>query len=896
GSSSALQFTFSGIGPFTAEVSDGTSNTTYNALSATDSKLVTPGQTTDYMLVRIRDRYCDNTSPNGIAQRVTVNAAPTLYPATLTRVCNNTATAYTLTMEFDGGDPNSYAAVPASLGSISQAANGRYVYTSTPISNNTNFSVAIDDANACGPVTITDNYTCPCITQAGTLNNNLVQACDGSPLTIPAQTGAVLDANDAVQYVVHTNPGNPLASAVKTVNSNTIPQFGLNLGQTYFVTAIYGNDLGGGTVNSSDACFVFSNSSRIRFNALPTATMSGNNTICQFQSTPLNFNFTGAAPFTVTYDTVNQVTPTVATLAGTTGSVSVSPLDSTIYRLISVVDNNGCSNAAVGQVLISVNVAPVVRIVTNDTTICSGALQVNAVLQGTPPFNFTFNYGSTTDVRTGYTQLTFGRTIPGITMPTVCTITGVSDGNCPGPPSNTITITPVALPTGTIATPAAICDGIGFPVDLTLTGLAPFSVTVNQNGRDTTVTVPGNTFSFPASYSRGNNTYRLGRIIASGDPVNKIPSCRTNNANRSSVTLVNDLPSASISGLRNICKGETSFISINTSIGAAPIQVNYQDNFGNTFTEQMTLGTTDVTHTPTNSGDNHYTITGITDNNGCIGIGTGQATISVYDSPTVAFNVINNTGCTPVTATIIPNVTVTGGFTGTWNFGNGQTSTQPGNQTQTYGAPGSYTISYDVISQFGCKGTYSLPNAVQVQGYPTAAFTYAPDKPTVVKNIVDFQNLSSIDATAFEWRFGDGDSAFVIHPTHTYPDTEAVYVAQLKAFTSFGCADSVTNRIAIGPEMQVFVPTSFSPNGDGSNDLFFPVITDNSTEGRNAYEFRIYNRWGQLVFETYDHTQGWDGRFNGELVKPDTYVWVMKIRPKGSGDAKFYEGQVTIIR
>jgi gliding motility-associated-like protein len=111
------------------------------------------------------------------------------------------------------------------------------------------------------------------------------------------------------------------------------------------------------------------------------------------------------------------------------------------------------------------------------------------------------------------------------------------------------------------------------------------------------------------------------------------------------------------------------------------------------------------------------------------------------------------------------------------------------------------------------------------------------------------------------------------------------------ATTSAGCKGEakVTLRVYDGPE--IYVPTAFTPNGDGKNDVFkpFPV-------GIKSYTYlRVFNRWGQLVFATTSFNQGWDGKINGKIQPSGTYVWMVEGITKN--DKKITkQGTVTLIR
>jgi gliding motility-associated-like protein len=107
-----------------------------------------------------------------------------------------------------------------------------------------------------------------------------------------------------------------------------------------------------------------------------------------------------------------------------------------------------------------------------------------------------------------------------------------------------------------------------------------------------------------------------------------------------------------------------------------------------------------------------------------------------------------------------------------------------------------------------------------------------------------------------------------------------------------GCVDSADIIVKVfKTNPQIFVPTGFTPNGDGLNETVKPIAV-----GIDKIEyFRVYNRWGQLVFSTTINGHGWDGRIGGKLQGSNTYVWLVKARDY-TGKQVFQKGTVTLIR
>ena len=119
-----------------------------------------------------------------------------------------------------------------------------------------------------------------------------------------------------------------------------------------------------------------------------------------------------------------------------------------------------------------------------------------------------------------------------------------------------------------------------------------------------------------------------------------------------------------------------------------------------------------------------------------------------------------------------------------------------------------------------------------------------------------------------------------------------VYPASLIVQNDIGCFDTARQNIQVYYNCRIAVPSAFTPNGDGLNDYLYPL---------DAYKaddliFRVYNRWGQLVFETKDRTKKWDGRINGYPQDAGTYVWMLNYTNRDTGKKFALKGSTVLIR
>ena len=244
-------------------------------------------------------------------------------------------------------------------------------------------------------------------------------------------------------------------------------------------------------------------------------------------------------------------------------------------------------------------------------------------------------------------------------------------------------------------------------------------------------------------------------------------------------------------------------------------------------------------------------------------------------------------GCAPYTAFF--NNTSLAGQQFFWNFGDGTTSTEV-NPVHLYNNIGTYHISLVAIDSSTCNIIDSTAMDINVYPLPTANFTAAPIPPQTNKPTV-FTNLSS-GGVRYKWIFGDGDSTIKTTMDtvgHQYNET-GTFNACLVVFNEFGCTDTLCKPVEAIIDPLLDVPNAFTPGRFGRNSTI--GITG---FGISKMTWRIYNRWGQLVFETNNRKIGWDGTFKGQPQPMDVYAYTL--------DVEFYDGKklrktgdITLIR
>ncbi len=148
--------------------------------------------------------------------------------------------------------------------------------------------------------------------------------------------------------------------------------------------------------------------------------------------------------------------------------------------------------------------------------------------------------------------------------------------------------------------------------------------------------------------------------------------------------------------------------------------------------------------------------------------------------------------------------------------------------------------------------------------------------------------------TQHHWTFGDGSSSTLPSPGHTYtpPFITTPFQVRYTVTDSIGCTAFVEKTIKIYSSCYLAVPTAFTPNNDGKNDLLFPL---NAIKAENL-DFKVFNRWGQLVFQTRDWKIGWNGKVNGKEQGSGVYVWVLQYTDRDTKEKRQMKGTTVLIR
>jgi len=298
---------------------------------------------------------------------------------------------------------------------------------------------------------------------------------------------------------------------------------------------------------------------------------------------------------------------------------------------------------------------------------------------------------------------------------------------------------------------------------------------------------------------------------------------------------------------------------------------------------------------------NSYTIGLIVYGNECSD--TTETVIVILQPPPIAgFTLSDTAGCRPVTFTFKDTSLYADSLM--WDFGDGTpflftSDTQAISHTyynaglfvvalRAFGFGGPLDVRFEVVE------VYELPIASFVIN-PNPAIIYLPDKPIYCLNL-------SSNAVSYQWDFGDGDGSTEFNPSHVYTAV-GDYDIELIATSDYGCLDTLLKDAAVTVEEggTIIFPTAFTPDYSGPGDgLYDPNSFDNDIfhpywDGVDTYLLRIFNRWGELIFETEDVNRGWDGYYRGEMAQQDVYVWKANVVFE-NGERRTMAGDVTLLR
>jgi len=233
-----------------------------------------------------------------------------------------------------------------------------------------------------------------------------------------------------------------------------------------------------------------------------------------------------------------------------------------------------------------------------------------------------------------------------------------------------------------------------------------------------------------------------------------------------------------------------------------------------------------------------------------------------------------------------------------WDFGTAGTASGNTSAQASFTEPGVYDVSIQITSIYGCVYDTTYSNLIEVYDYPEANFTITPIPATIYETQVNFIDLSSDDVISWSWDMGTGSSPQFSSEQNTqteYPEgVPGIYPVTLIVSNANQCYDTIISQVEVINDVIIYVPNVFTPDNDEFNQTWRVYIS-----GIDIYEFHLilFNRWGEIVWESYNPDASWDGTYgNDGDVQDGTYVWVINAKDSYTDKKYEFRGTVTVLR
>ncbi len=859
-------------------------------------------------------------------------------PTENTVVVNDEITAEVTSLDCAGDNQSYTVTVSLNLGTGNYLVDGTPItgssFTSNSITNGNPVSFSFTDDKACNTIIIDTVKTCPCVTEAPAMaeTGNTQFFCEDQTASVAVAgtqpngepAGFIGDANDTWSYVLSTSANDPIENRVAGSLRKT-PDFdfsefpGLSLGQTYYVCpiALDEDPSNPGLVDlTAPRCPLYTKpGTPIQWLALPTLSINAvESELCHAETPKIEFEI--ASPRAVAFDLDNGIDP-VANITnqqeGTTiyDGVATTPIDALTAVAFSATNPSFATNT--GQTCVGTwdgisadfNIHPVPTAAFNDDEyfICEGEnlskLQV-AFTGGASNFATISptlgeqqgSDGEAVDVLVTRFNLPAGTNT--FTLENVYQEITTSAGgtkSCPGVAATpaSVDIVSQALPNLDIALDKTeICLGetvtLDFDVDANGNQFTVFDANntpyvINQQDDSTFAPTQDTTFVFtrieqPTISDESGN--------ACGRDVNERVSLK-----------VNSLPLGLIYDLDDeICQGDSALIYFKI-FGNGPFTVNFENTTDeNPFQLDYENGADSASAWVTPSDSAEFILLNVRDANSCDSKrNDGQAYIPVNPNPVPEFEAVTPAACTPLVTQL--NNTTPSNLVGSvlWEVeGTGLQSTDlvP---TFTLEEIGDYDVSLTVTSPQTCVGKTTIPQFLTVNPYPVADFNIV-GSPTVLNpqvQIMDYAALADNHQYFLDSNFVDRSA----QPLLSLPGDTGTYSITQIVGTDAGCFDTLTQQVTVEDALFMHIPSAFTPDGDGNNDVFSPYHTGLAIEDA---VLRIYNRWGEEIFTTEEKPWTWDGTFRGQDVSVGSYSFVFTYVVSDTGERQTQRGVVTLLR
>jgi gliding motility-associated-like protein len=319
------------------------------------------------------------------------------------------------------------------------------------------------------------------------------------------------------------------------------------------------------------------------------------------------------------------------------------------------------------------------------------------------------------------------------------------------------------------------------------------------------------------------------------------------------------------------------------------------DVVGGVIPYQYTLNGAASTNTEDSLAGGNYLIR-VTDSKGCIrdSIVTLLAPTVITPSFTADATILCAPGTFTFTNTSTPSVNIVNTIYA-WGDGTIDTTANTTSIQHIYNTAGIWDIIISTISDYGCTYKDTVMSMVETTQPPEANFVIQPNPTTTYTTHITCGDWSSGVPVQWEWTAPGAipTNINIQQPWFLYPEIAGEYYITLRVTDPLGCWDTITHKLIIEDEMLVFVPNTFTPNGDEWNNRFkWTVLGINES----LFQMQVWNRWGELIWESRDPYAEWDGSYNNQLIPEGQYTWTMLATNKINAGKRTFFGTINVIK
>ena len=435
---------------------------------------------------------------------------------------------------------------------------------------------------------------------------------------------------------------------------------------------------------------------------------------------------------------------------------------------------------------------------------------------------------------------------------------------CFGDSTRTIRISPVPSSEFAVDTVTYACDRVLLALNASQKGLAEYTWTISIN----------NVVVYGSKVDGEHLEYEIIRSTSTDQDVSMTLSTTNLTNCESTVTTRNIfIPTAKdMNASFTASPAEqtlpSSTVTIANTTNAGPWQYFWDFGDGTSSTQAFVSS-----HTYETFGI--YTISLTVSNHDCAETTSRNVKINPIP-PVLDFDYFPPSGCAPHTASFVNKSKYADPTTYFWKFGSSEGTSRAVDPSYTYQQPGLYSVTLSATNELGDTVTLTKELIIEVMNNPVAQFAVYPTTPLNVPGEILYTDNRSQNATEYLWDFGDGSTSTDGEPQHKYT-REGTFTLTLIARNGNGCADTtaLVSGIHAVNHGQLLIPNAFIPNqtGPGSgniqnNEVFLPLV-----QKVTKFQMFIFNRWGELMFESTNPDVGWDGYHKGKLCAQDVYIY-----------------------